>query len=158
MTSHKHFTHVSLCTGRIRRLPSNSRNIIRSILLSSGTAHCKLVDKFLRYIRMSSGHRQSQRNRYRDYATISTLRSSKSGRGRKCLSSPKRQCRLWYPFSPPFNGYWGSFPGLKRPERDVDQSTPSIVPTLTLRRLMSYIYGAPILDVSRSHTTTQHSR
>jgi len=29
--------------------------------------------------------------------------------------------------------------------------------TLTLRRLMSYIYGAPILDVSRSHTT-QHSR
>jgi len=29
---------------------------------------------------------------------------------------------------------------------------------LTLRRQMSYIYGAPILDVSRSHTTTQHSR
>jgi len=29
---------------------------------------------------------------------------------------------------------------------------------LTLRRLMSYIYAAPILDVSRSHTTTQHSR
>jgi len=28
---------------------------------------------------------------------------------------------------------------------------------LTLRRLMSYIYGAPILDVSRSHTM-QHSR
>jgi len=29
---------------------------------------------------------------------------------------------------------------------------------LTLRHLMSYIYGAPILDVSRSHTTTQDSR
>jgi len=29
---------------------------------------------------------------------------------------------------------------------------------LTLRRPMSYIYGAPILDVSRPHTTTQHSR
>jgi len=29
---------------------------------------------------------------------------------------------------------------------------------LTLRRLMSHIYGAPILDVSRSHKTTQHSR
>ena len=29
--------------------------------------------------------------------------------------------------------------------------------SLTLRRLMSYIYGAPILDVSRSHTTTQQS-
>ena len=33
-----------------------------------------------------------------------------------------------------------------------------LVLNLTLRRLMSYIYGAPILDVSRSHTTTQHSR
>ena len=32
------------------------------------------------------------------------------------------------------------------------------VKSLTLRRLMSYIYGAPILDVSRSHTTTQHRR
>ena len=29
---------------------------------------------------------------------------------------------------------------------------------LTLRLLMSYIYGAPILEVSRSHITTQHSR
>jgi hypothetical protein len=28
----------------------------------------------------------------------------------------------------------------------------------TLRLLMSYMYGAPIVDVSRSHTTTQHSR
>jgi len=32
------------------------------------------------------------------------------------------------------------------------------LPTLILRLLMPYIYGAPILDVSRSHTTTQHSR
>ena len=32
------------------------------------------------------------------------------------------------------------------------------VKSLTFRRLMSYIYKAPILDVSRSHTTTQHSR
>ena len=32
------------------------------------------------------------------------------------------------------------------------------VKLLTLRRLMSYVYAAPILDVSRSHTTTQHSR
>ena len=32
------------------------------------------------------------------------------------------------------------------------------VKSLTLRLLMSYTYGAPILDVSRSHTTTQHSR
>ena len=34
----------------------------------------------------------------------------------------------------------------------------AVVRTLPLRLLMSYIYGAPILDVSRSHTTTQHSR
>jgi len=33
-----------------------------------------------------------------------------------------------------------------------------VMRSLTLRLLMSYIYGAPILDVSRSHTTTQHSR
>jgi hypothetical protein len=32
------------------------------------------------------------------------------------------------------------------------------VKSLTLRLLMSYIYGAPILDVSRSHTTTQPSQ
>ena len=34
------------------------------------------------------------------------------------------------------------------------------VQLLNFRLLMSYIYiyGAPILDVSRSHTTTQHSR
>ena len=32
------------------------------------------------------------------------------------------------------------------------------VKLLTFRLLMSYIYGTPILDVSRSRTTTQHSR
>ena len=32
------------------------------------------------------------------------------------------------------------------------------VKLLTFRLLMSYIYGAPILDVSRSHTMTQRSR
>jgi len=32
------------------------------------------------------------------------------------------------------------------------------VKLLTFRWLMSCIYGVPILDVSRSHTTTQHSR
>jgi hypothetical protein len=32
------------------------------------------------------------------------------------------------------------------------------VKSLNLRLLMSYTYGTPILDVSRSHTTTQHSR
>jgi len=32
------------------------------------------------------------------------------------------------------------------------------VKSLTLRLLMAYIYRAHILDVSRSHTTTHHSR
>ena len=32
------------------------------------------------------------------------------------------------------------------------------VKLLNFRLLKSYIYGAPILDVSKSHTTTQHSR
>ena len=32
------------------------------------------------------------------------------------------------------------------------------VKSLTLRQLISYTYGAPILDVSRSHTTTHHIR
>ena len=41
---------------------------------------------------------------------------------------------------------------------DVDKSSNIEIGALTLRRLMSYIYGAPIRDVSRSHTTTQHSR
>ena len=50
---------------------------------------------------------------------------------------------------------------LKSWELGVNRVVGGIVTALemlTLRRLMSYIYGAPILDVSRSHTTTQHSR
>jgi len=43
-----------------------------------------------------------------------------------------------------------------RPERR--SLSTEVLSSLTLRRLMSFIYGAPILDVSRSHTTTQHSR
>jgi len=40
----------------------------------------------------------------------------------------------------------------------VTTSASAGTPLLTLRSLTLYIYGAPILDVSRSHTTTQHSR
>ena len=49
------------------------------------------------------------------------------------------------------NGY------ANAPQCNVIRTMPLL---LTLRRLMSYIYiyGASILDVSRSHTTTQHSR
>ena len=38
------------------------------------------------------------------------------------------------------------------------QRIVTVIILLTLRSLTLYIYGAPILDVSRSHTTTQHSR
>jgi len=44
------------------------------------------------------------------------------------------------------------------PHTPLWQARRQLDSNLTLRRLMSYIYGAPILDVSRSHTTTQHSR
>ena len=42
-------------------------------------------------------------------------------------------------------------------KRKVELSVDYMI-ILTLRLLMSYIYGAPTLDVSRSHTTTHHSR
>ena len=44
----------------------------------------------------------------------------------------------------------------QKPERS--QRSKLRILYLTLRSLTLYIYGAPILDVSRSHTTTQHSR
>jgi hypothetical protein len=52
--------------------------------------------------------------------------------------------------------HWGRYLDLRRRKHQklLDVSN---LEYLTLRRLMSYIYGAPILDVSRSHTT-QHSR
>ena len=59
------------------------------------------------------------------------------GSGKELFSLPTRSDRLWAE---------GGGGGAHR------------IFCLTLRRLMSYIYGAPILDVSRSHTTTQHSR
>jgi len=40
----------------------------------------------------------------------------------------------------------------------VEKRREHLEQTLTLRRLMSYIHGASILDVSRSHTTKQHIR
>ena len=54
----------------------------------------------------------------------------------------------------------GELPGINM------SRMPASECALTFRLLMSYIYiyiyiciyGAPILDVSRSHTTTQHSR
>ena len=50
------------------------------------------------------------------------------------------------PTQPPMQGT-RSFQGAKRPGRGVSHP-PHLAPRLTFRRLMSYIYGAPILDVS----------
>ena len=65
--------------------------------------------------------------------TVSDLETSMVGRPMPQLVCSAREDRMWQFIH--FSASW-----------------------LTLRRLMSYIYGAPILDVSRSHTTTQHSR
>ena len=54
-----------------------------------------------------------------------TIRGSNPGRGKWLSSSPNRPDRIWGPFSPLLSGYWGSFPGVKRPERDVDYAPPS---------------------------------
>jgi len=82
----------------------------------------------------------------------------------KALSSSRNSIRC----APSVTSHFGIgvTPGSKLAQKNLDEfwwlpSVPSSTfwdNTLTLRRLMSYIYGAPILDVSRSHTTTQHSR
>ena len=64
-------------------------------------------------------------------------------------------------FGPKRDEMTGEWRKLHNEELNDLYSSPNKVQAieyLTLRRLMSYIYGAPILDVSRSHTTTQHSR
>jgi len=54
------------------------------------------------------------------------------------------------------HAFWGTDVPCHKTVYDTEENKKELI--LTLRRLMSYIYGAPILDVSRSHTTTQHSR
>jgi hypothetical protein len=54
--------------------------------------------------------------------------------------------------------YWFRETAYKHRTLFVDAQWITSLIGLTLRVLMSYIYGVHILDVSRSHTTTQHSR
>jgi len=82
---------------------------------------------------------------------------------RICISSPRRPERLWR--SPtlllnPLNAELNPICYLLAllGAHHFLHVSRIRVKLLILRLLMSYIYGAPILDVSRSHTTTQHSR
>ena len=89
-----------------------------------------------------------------------------------CLLKTQRGCLTW---KPGFKLIWKHFPrGIFNPlnpelnpicyllallgAHHLLHVSRIRVKSLTLRLLMSYIYGAPILDVFRSYTTTQHSR
>ena len=52
---------------------------------------------------------------------------SNAGRGKSLFFPPKRPDWLWDPPSLPFNGYGGSFPGVKRPGSDANHLRPSCV-------------------------------
>ena len=54
-----------------------------------------------------------------------TVRGSGPDRGNRFFSSPKRSDRLWGPSSLPPNGYRDYFPGIKRPEREVNHCPSS---------------------------------
>ena len=58
------------------------------------------------------------------YVPTQTIRVSNLGRGNRFFSSPKRPDRFWGSPSLLFNGYRGSFQGIKRPGRD--QSTAEV--------------------------------
>jgi hypothetical protein len=45
--------------------------------------------------------------------------------GSRIVSSPRRPDRLWGPPNLLYNGYRGSFPGLKRQRREADHSPPN---------------------------------
>ena len=53
------------------------------------------------------------------------MRGSNSGRGKRFFSYIKRSGPLWDLFSLLSNGYRGSFPLVKRPGREANQSPPS---------------------------------
>ena len=76
---------------------------------------------------------------------------TKAQRGSRGIALP-----LFYPFNPKLNPicYLLALLGAHH----FLHGSRIRVKLLTLRRLMSYIYGAPIFYVSRSHTTTQHSQ
>jgi len=77
----------------------------------------------------------------------------------RCTHIPLLVCRLYdsriNPLNPELNPIYYLLALLAHHFLHVSRIR---VKSLTIKLLMLYIYGAPILDVSRSHTTTQHSR
>ena len=53
------------------------------------------------------------------------VRGSNPGTGKQFISSPERPDRLWAPHSIVSKSHRGSFPGIKRPVREVTHSPPS---------------------------------
>ena len=74
---------------------------------------------------------------------------------RECYLRPVGMCTQ---NSAPSRRSFAKFDTRKHLVISLSRNTNKMQLFLTLRGLMSYIYGAPTLDVSRSHTTTQHSR
>ena len=66
-----------------------------------------------------------------------------SAREKDFSVSQKRSDRIWGFRSRPFNGYWGSFPGVERPEYERDNPHPvprlrEAIPLLPLYVFMAY--------------------
>jgi hypothetical protein len=61
-----------------------------------------------------------------DYATVCKIRGSNPGMGKKFFSSPKKNpdC-LWDLSNLLISGYRGCFSDVKRPDREVDDDSPS---------------------------------
>jgi hypothetical protein len=68
---------------------------------------------------------------YKDgLATGWTARGSKYSGGKRFFLFNIRPDRLWAPPCLLYNAHWGSFPGVKQPDRVVGQKPPSSLPSL----------------------------
>jgi hypothetical protein len=78
------------------------------------------------------------------------IRGSNSCKGRRLFSFSNRPDVLWVPRILLFNDYRGWFPGVKRPERDVDHSSP---PSAEVKNEWSYT-STPIYSFTEWTRTT----
>jgi hypothetical protein len=70
-------------------------------------------------------------------ATGCTIQGSHPVRGKRSIPSPETPDQFWGPPTLLFNGYRGSFPGVKRPGRDVDHL--HLTPKLTMSRAVTLL-------------------